>query len=207
VRDVVLAIGVHVLYELGRGFVSDPNHSEVRAACRFLAEVRSVEFLPQAGDVIRAELTQAVLGVPIVTVLSPINQFATRLELTQLGCGYGDQAATFSARREASAYVISSRIATANRRTLRTLRSMATFDAFRSRMLPSGPASLSELAALHRVKTTAGALSRIAAHPSEFPTLTTWLYCQWYLGWIAVRERTVPGQAGRSPTPSRIGAV
>ena len=74
-RGVVLAVGFHVLYELGRGFVGGRSASEVRAACHFLAEIRNVEHLPQAREIIRAELFQAELGVPMLRCCHPSISF------------------------------------------------------------------------------------------------------------------------------------
>jgi hypothetical protein len=127
-------------------------------------------------------------------VLSPINQFSTRLELTRLACGFADQAATFIARREAAVEVGNPRTAQANRANLQALRKTTTFEAFRLRLLPSGPATLSELASWFRVKVSARALERVMASSSEFPTLTTWLNGQWYMGWVAVHKGEVPAK-------------
>ena len=193
-KGVVLAVGAQVLYELGRGFLRDHCATEVRATCRFLAEIRNVEFLPQARDMVCAELTQAELGVPIVTVLSPLNQIASRLELLRLASGYAEQAATFIARREASVDVGNPRIAAANQKEFHALRKTSVFEAFRLRMLPSGPATLGGLARRFKVKVSPRALLRIMACSSDFPTLTTWLNSQWYMGWVAVHKDTVPGK-------------
>lgn len=193
-KGVVLALGAHVIYELGRGFLRGRGASEVRATCEFLSEIRNVEFLPQAGDMVCAELTQAELGVPIVTVLSPLNQSASRLELSRLACGYAEQAATFTARREASVDVGNPLIAVRNQKTLHPLRKKSAFEAFRLEMLPSGPATLGGLARRFNVKVSPRALLNVMARSSDFPTLTTWLNSQWYLGWVAVHKATIPGK-------------
>ena len=87
-KGVVLALGAHVIYELGRGFLRGRGASEVRATCEFLSEIRNVEFLPKLAIWSAQELTQAELGVPIVTCsvtsqseCQPPGAVATRLRL------------------------------------------------------------------------------------------------------------------------------
>lgn len=186
-------MGMHVVYELARGFLRGLRQNEVRKGCHFLSEIRSVEYLPPVQDVIRAELSEAGLGVPVITVLSPINQSATRLELTRLANGYGDQAATFIGRREASVDTMSPRIAAENQKNLRVLRKLDS-DSFRRRVLPSGTRALGELATRFGMKPSPGALSRVLRRPADFPTLTTWLNAQWRMGWTSVRMGVVPGK-------------
>jgi hypothetical protein len=55
--------------------VGGRSASEVRAACHFLAEIRNVEHLPQAREIIRAELFQAELGVPMLRCCHPSISF------------------------------------------------------------------------------------------------------------------------------------
>src|SRR5437016_5660916 len=130
-RDITLSIGPHLIYELGRGFVSGRDTSEVRSACGFLAEIQQIEFLPTLEASIAAEFDQATLAVPIITVLDPINQAAARLALAQLARGDAKEAATFIARREVSIRVVSPEITQLNSARLRALRKVRTFDEFR----------------------------------------------------------------------------
>jgi hypothetical protein len=100
-RGVVLAVGFHVIYELARAFVRHNPRSvaDVKASCSFLADIERVEYLPAVGALIEAELTEAALGVPLVTVLSPLNHVSVRLELRRLALGYAEQAVRFISRR------------------------------------------------------------------------------------------------------------
>jgi hypothetical protein len=188
----VLALGLHVIYELARG-LSGPSVKEVRAACQFLSEIRQVEYLPQLDAVVINEFDQAKHGLPILTVLPPINQFATRLELTRLTAGYADQAARFIASRETTVAAEHLQVAEANLRGLKALRSIRTFEEFRRLVSPSSAsANLSNLAALHGIKLRPGVVARVLARPKDFRLLTAWLHVQWYFAWIATHHRVPP---------------
>ncbi len=88
---------------------------------------------------------------------------------------------------------ISLKLGIPSERKLSALRKSPTFEAFRLRLLPSGPATLDGLAASVGIKASATICARIVARPFEFPALTAWLYAQWYMGWVAVRG-DVPGK-------------
>ena len=150
--DVVLTLGLHVIYELARGFLSPPHVATVKAAFEYLSQLDRVEYLPPVDDVVRAEFEEARRGVPIIAVLDPLNQSAVKLEIARLAHGQADQAAKFIAKREAGVRPAHARIARANTRKLAGLRGEKTFAEFRQRVAPTGRAVLSSLARFHRVR-------------------------------------------------------
>ncbi len=191
-HGIVLAVGLHVIYELARGFVFERSIPEVRAACRFLSEIRQVEYLPQLHATVASEFDEAMHGLPIITVLPQNDQFATRLELTRLAARYCEPAARFIAAREDAVAVEHPRVAQANMRRLKALKRIRTFEEFRSRVSSGAPANLAHLAGLHGIKLKRGAASRVLARPKDFRLLTAWLHVQWYFAWIATRHRVPP---------------
>lgn len=100
-RGTTLTLGSHVIYELARAFLTGRNVEDVKATCNFLADVSEIEFQPALLRLIESELHLAETRIPLLTVLEPLNQVSTRLELRRLARGDAAGATQFISQREA----------------------------------------------------------------------------------------------------------
>jgi hypothetical protein len=191
-NDLVLALGLHAMYELARGFLYPPHIETVRRAFEYLGQIERVEYLPSVNEMLRAEFDHARLGVPIITVIGRMNQVSTKLEIARLARGYSDRAAEFIARREAGVVAIHHGSALANIRQLARLRREKTFEDFRRRVAPATRALVLDLARSHSVRHPEVLVERILGTPSRFPAVSTWLSVQLYLSFVAVVHGTPP---------------
>jgi len=191
-NDLVLALGVHVTYELARGFLFPPHVETVRRAFEYLGQLERVEYLPSVNEMLRAEFDHAWLGVPIITVLGCMNQVSTKLEIAWLARGYADRAAEFIARREAGVRAVHQGSALANMRQLARRRRERTFEGFRRRAATAARALLQDLARSQGVRHAGAVVERILGAPSRFPAVSTWLNVQLYLSFIAAAHKAIP---------------
>jgi hypothetical protein len=110
-RNSKLALGPHVIYELARAFQSGRNVEAVKATCGFLAEITEIEFVPPLARVLDSELHYAETRLPLLTVMEPLNEVSTRLELRRLQMGEATAAVDFISKREARVEVLAPALA------------------------------------------------------------------------------------------------
>jgi len=184
-------LGFHVVYELARAFTSGQNVTEVAATCLFLAEITEVEFLPPLLRVIESELHMAETHLPLLSVLRPLDQVATRLELRRLARGDAATAIDFISKREASVERLRGDISFNNRALLQgqlpedreSKAQRRVFAGFKKQInnLGLGVDVLKQMTAQHGVSIRDGAYEAILRNPEEYPVLTTFLNCQWHM--------------------------
>ena len=92
----------HQIYELARSFLYDHPQQAVKDAFAFLLDIECAEFLPAVEARMDAEIHLANTGIPLVTVVNPLNQVATKQELWKLARGSSDNACQFISKRESS---------------------------------------------------------------------------------------------------------
>lgn len=198
--DCHLALGLHIIYELARGFIF-PRHIETaKGVFKFLSELDRLELLPPLDAVVRAEFHLAATGVPIITVLEPHNQLLARQEILKLASGYADDARQFISARESDISLRHPEIARSNMMLARDFLSrnpdrrpqMRTFAGFREQVLPTGRQTLRNLATRHGITVHDSRLDAILNDPGLFPVLNTWLNAQWYLVYVSAMHQAVP---------------
>ncbi len=203
-RGTTLALGLHVVYELARAFLSGHNVDDVKTTCNFLAEVSEIEFQPALLRLIEAELHLAETRIPLLTALEPLNQVSTRLELRRLARGDAAGATQFISQREARVETLRQEIAFNNRNLLQGQLSedreskarRRTFAGFKEQVnnLGLGIDVLRQMSAQHGFGIRDSTYRTILRTPEEFPVLTTYLNCQWHMLFVAVMHGVDPAE-------------
>ena len=200
-NDIVLCLG-HQTYELARSFLYNHSQEDVQKAFAFLAEIQSVEYLPDVNKSIEAEAHLAETGMFLVTVVGPFNQVAARQEMLRLAKGHSDIACDFIAKRERNISLDKIRITGQNQSAADKAKAMnkertrkiKTFELLQKELAPERPGWLARFLQKKGHSITQTAIHRILANPDKYPLINTIINTQEYLYFITGFHRSVPGK-------------
>lgn len=196
-----LCIG-HQTYELARSFLYDHSQQAVKEAFAFLSEIECIDYLPDVNSYIERELFMAKTGMPLVTVVGPLNRIATKQELLKLSRGAADVARSFISERESNVAKDKERITKLNQAVVDKAKALdreragaiKTFEMLQKELKPGRPSWLKQFAERKRRKVTTYAIDRILADPLRYPLLNTVVFSQEYLYFISTFHKKAPGK-------------
>ena len=197
----ILCLG-HQTYELARSFLYDHSQEAVRTAFVFLSEIECIEYLPSVNQSIEAEAYLAKAGMPLVTVVGPLNQIATRQELLKLAKGYSDDAREFISKREKNiaidkmevAKLNQSAVAKAKALDLKRTKQIKTYELLQKELKPGRPGWLKMFLQKKGFPLTLPAIHHILDNPTEYPLINTIVNSQEYLYFITAFHGMPPGK-------------
>ena len=200
-KGFILCLG-HQTYELARSFLYDHSQQPVTKAFEFLSEIECVEYLPNVNESIEAEAHLAQTGMPLITVVGPLNQAAVKQELTRLAKGYSDDARKFISAREQNAALEKVRVTKQNQSSAakasaqngQQMRQIKTFESLQEKLKSERPGFLGNLLRKKGHPITQSAVNRVLNNPIKFPLLNTIVNTQEYLNFITVFHGTEPGK-------------
>jgi hypothetical protein len=200
-KGFILCLG-HQNYELARSFLYDHPQETVTRAFEFLSEIECVEYLPNVNQSIKAEAHLAKTGMPLITVVGPLNQAAVKQELTRLAKGYSDDARKFISKREQNAAIEKIRVTKQNQSSAakarsqngQKMRQIKTFESLQKELKPGRPGWVANFLRKKGHLVTQSAINRILNNPTKFPLLNTIVNTQEYLYFITAFHGTEPGK-------------
>lgn len=196
-----LCIG-HQTYELARSFLYNHSQEAVQRAFSFLATIERIDYLPNVNTSIATELYLAKTGLPIVTVVGPLNRVATKLELHRLARGSVHEARRFITKRENNIARDKRVITKLNQNVAKQAKlvdaertaAIKTFEKLQEELAPGRGAWLQKFAHGKGHNVPLGTIQRILANPVGYPVLNTIVSSQEYLFFITAFQKSQPGK-------------
>jgi hypothetical protein len=196
-----LCIG-HQSYELARSFLHNHSQRAVQDTFAFLAEIECIDYLPNVNASIAKELYLAKTGLPIITVVGPLNRTAVKFELLRLARGSAHEARRFIARRESNIAKDKKRITQLNQESARKAElldpsranAIKTFERLQEELATGRAGWLHNFSKRKGHKVPLRAVERILADPARYPLLNTIVSSQEYLYFITAFQKSEPGK-------------
>jgi len=188
------ALGTLNIYEFGRCFLkrsSSRTEAAGRGAFRFLAQLREAAILKQTSTLVEADLTYAMTGGRLLTVLTRYEAVAAREEMHRLALGFCDRAVRFigpKERNSLTAATLYRKRVLAKNPTFKRPREFALFrDDWGHRR---GLLEASEF----RSKALDLSDSALFANQKKYPFLNTFISAQLHLLYLALSSKDGPSR-------------
>ncbi|MDA2916614.1 hypothetical protein MYX64_07230 [Nitrospinae bacterium AH_259_B05_G02_I21] len=202
-QGFMLSIGLHVMYELAKGFLKIRSEDKIKSLFKFLDQLNEPHFIPPTRDLIRGEIYKVQGKGILLQRMHDENNRRTKEEVWRMANDSTDEATRFVEGRENEIRSETPQLSEEIIRQINKLRStnpeylksIRNFVDFKNKLEEGDKLRILQMELRsYRLKVLDLDLKRILISQSDYPVINTWLNCNFYLNWIPARHQVQPGR-------------
>ncbi|MDV2504181.1 MAG: hypothetical protein RX318_09520 [bacterium] len=206
-QGLIFTIGIHLIYEMGRGFSNPDKVQIIRRRCGFLFQLENLNCLQPTEDLIKNEIIKVQTGASPLNILTGKQMVAAKYELGRMAEGLTEEAKQFIEPRELRVEI--ARVKTTEE-IIRREEEYYRDDPERPPIPRSFTAYKNSISVEECIRTiqdglinlktrsvSENDLRRVLGNSEDYPIINTWLNSNIYLNWI-------PAYFGVPPAKDKI---